>query len=199
MANYYAIGATCEAVVRLLRQAWRPELFDGANLQFRVYRTADFAAPMDVGVSLFLYRAMINGVQRTPPGRPGPGGERRRPQLPLDLHFLLTPWAKEASLEQEILGWLMRTLEDTPILPAGLLNAAVPAVFGSEETVEITGGQLSNEEVFRIWDVLPHDFQISVPYIGRIVRIDSELEQRDGGPVLSRKLEFGVLKEAGGS
>src|SRR4051794_9365888 len=108
MATYQAIGSTCDAVMRLLRQTWRPELFDDAALTFAVYRTQDFATPMETGVSLFLYRVAINTVQRTPPGRRMPDGRPRRTQLPLDLDFLLTPWAKDASLEQEILGWLMR-------------------------------------------------------------------------------------------
>ena len=195
MATYRAVEATCEAVIRLLEQSWRIDLFNGANLQFEVYRTRDFATPMDAGVSLFLYRVTVNSVQRTPPAKPRKDGHPRRPQLPLDLHFLLIPWANDASLEQSILGWMMRTIEDTPILPAGLLNTVTADVFEPEETVEIVPGQLSNEEMFRIWDVLPTKYQISVPYSARIVRIDSELDQREGGPVLTRELDFGVLKD----
>jgi Pvc16 N-terminal domain len=194
MASYRAIGATCEAIVRLLRQAWRPELFDDAELQFLVYRTRSFASPMDTGISLFLYRATVNGVQRTPPARRLPDGRTRPHQLPVDLYFLITPWAREASLEQEILGWAMRTLEDTPNFSAGLLNSLVEGVFEPEEQVDIVPGELSNDELFRIWDVLPNDFQISVPYVARIVRIDSELERVSAGPVLTRELGFGVLK-----
>jgi Pvc16 N-terminal domain len=150
---------------------------------------------MEAGVSLFLYRVTLNSIQRTPPAKPGPKGHPRRPQLPLDLHFLLTPWAKSASLEQSILGWMMRTIEDTPILTSGILNTPTAGVFEAEETVEIVAGQLSNEEMFHIWDVLPTKYQISVPYSARIVRIDSELDQREGGPVLTRELDFGVLKD----
>ncbi len=195
MATYRAVGAASEAVMRLLQQSWRRELFDGADLQFEVYRTKDFSTPMKTGVSLFLYRVSVNNVQRTPPAKPTSGGRQRRPQLPLDLHFLLTPWAEDASLEQVILGWMMRTIEDTPILPAGLLNTLMAGVFDADETVEIVVGQLSNEEMFRIWDVLPINYQISVPYTARIVRIDSELDLREGGPVLTRELDFGVLKD----
>jgi len=195
MATYRAVGATCEAIVRLLQQSWRREMFDGTDLQFAVYRTGDFATPMDAGVSLYLYRVMVNTVQRTPPAKPGPGNRRRRAQLPLDLNFLLTPWAKDASLEQVILGWMMRTLEDTPILPSGLLNTLTAGVFDSDETVEIVTGQMSNEEMFRIWDVLPNNYQISVPYTARVVRIDSELDLTENGPVLTKGLDFGVLRD----
>jgi hypothetical protein len=195
MASYRAIGATCEGIMRLLQQSWRPELFDDAELQFKVYRTKTFETPMDTGVSLFLYRVMVNGVQRTPPARPKPGGRLRRTQLPVDLHLMLTAWAKDASLEQEILGWLMRTLEDSPTLPAGLLNTAIPNVFDADEEVQILNGQLSNEEMFRIWEVLPTYYQMSVPYVARIVRIDSEADRREAGPVLTRELDFGALKD----
>jgi hypothetical protein len=194
MATYRAVEATCEAVVRLLQQSWRSELFDHTDLQFAVYHTKDFDNPMEAGISLFLYQVTVNSIQRTPPARSGIGGRLRRPQLPLDLHFLLMPWAKSASLEQFILGWMMRIIEDTPILPAGILNTpTTPDVFEAEETVEIVIGQLSIEEMFRIWDMLPGKYQISVPYTARVVRIDSELERREGGPVLSRELDFGSL------
>jgi Pvc16 N-terminal domain len=195
MATYRAIGAACAAIIQLLRQSWQPDMFDGNDLQFAVYHTRDFSQPMEAGVSLFLYRVTINSVQRTPPARLVAGGRPHRPQLPLDLHFLITPWAKDASLEQILLGWVMRTLEDTPILPPGLLNTLHGDVFTAEETVEIVAGQMSNEEMFRIWDVLPTDYQISVPYCARVVRIDSELEQRSGEPVAMRNLDFGVLKD----
>lgn len=195
MATYRAVGATCEAVVRLLKQTWRPDLFNDTDLRFEVYRTRNFSTPMKAGVSLFLYRVAVNSIQRTPPAKPGPGGRLCRTQLPLDLHFLLTPWAEDPSLEQVILGWMMRTIEDTPILPAGLLNTLTDGVYDSDETVEIVIGQLSNEEMFRIWDVLPNDYQISVPYTARIVRIDSESDRREGSPVVTRELDFGVLKD----
>lgn len=195
MATYRAVEATCEAVMRLLQQTWRRDLFEDRDLMFQVYQTQDFATPMSTGLSLFLYRVTVNTIQRTPVPRPGPQGRRRRAQLPLDLHFLLTPWADHASLTQAILGWTMRTIEDSAVLPAGLLNAVTDGVFNDDETVEIVFGQMSNEEMFRIWDVLPRDYQISVPYTARIVRIDSDLDLSEGSPVITKELDFGILKD----
>jgi hypothetical protein len=195
MATYRAVEATSEAVMRLLQQSWRRDMFENRDLLFQVYQTQDFATPMSTGVSLFLYRVAVNTIQRTPVPRPGPKGRQRRPQLPLDLHFLLTPWADHSSLAQAILGWMMRTIEDMAILPAGLLNAVTDGVFDDDETVEIVAGQMTNEEMFRIWDVLPRDYQISIPYTARIVRIDSNLDLNEAGPVLTKDLDFGVLKD----
>ncbi|GAC1361322.1 MAG: hypothetical protein NVSMB32_00140 [Actinomycetota bacterium] len=174
--------------MRLLEQSWNAATFNGTELQFAVYRTLDFKAPMDAGVSVFIYRVMVNGTQRTlPPGLP-----HHRHPLPTEVHLLLTAWARDASLEHDILGWAMRTVEDNPILTSGFLNATVPGVFRPAETVELVPGLLSNDEVFRLWEVLPNSLQLSAPDLARVIRIESELVAPDAGPVITRELDYGL-------
>lgn len=197
MATMDAIAATCESVLQLLKRNYRPtRQGDPPILEFRVLQARDFSPPpMDEGVSLFLYRTAISSTQRTLPApRPKDNGRCRRPQLPLDLHFIITPWAKSAAMEQRILGWAMRTIEDYPSLRAGLLNTDEHVIFDDDETLEIVPGDLTNEEMFRIWDVLPCDFILSVPYIVRLVRINTDLEI-DETVVRTRDLGFGVLRD----
>jgi hypothetical protein len=187
VATYEAIAGTCEAIVRLLRSRFDPQKFDGATLDFQVYVAGDFLTPMDEGISLFLYRVYHNGTQRTPAGRVLPDGRQQRTKLPMDLHFLLTAWAKKASLQHEIAGWMMRVLEDTPTLTPDLLNAYRPDVFRPDETVDIAPGQLSVEDMFHIWEVMiNHVYQLSVPYQARMLEIESELTTTPGLPVQER-------------
>jgi hypothetical protein len=187
MADHRAIAAVSEALVYLLESQYRPEDFDGNQLQFRVYLAKDFAQPMDAGVSCFLYRIYVNGTQRAPSGRTSPDGQQYRPQLPLDLHFLLTAWAKDASLQHTIAGWMMRLLEDMPSLPAGLLNHRIAGVFHPAETVEAGVTELTTEELFRIWEVIVNNvYQISVPYVARNVRIESRVVLATGQPIQER-------------
>lgn len=105
-----------------------------------MYQLKDFDAPMTVGISLFLYRVAVNLTQRNQPSRPSANGTPRKRALPLDLHYLLTPWAGTAERQQRLLGWAMRTLEDSPVLPAGFLNnhGPDPSVFRPDEGVELT-------------------------------------------------------------
>lgn len=174
MSGHAGIASTLEAVVRVLRAAYDPADFNGAVLDFQVYVSDDFTHPMEQGVSLFLYRIYPNGAVRAPQGRLLPDGRRQRAKLPLDLHFLATAWARKASLQHEIAGWMMRVLEDTPVLTADLLNAPRPGVFQPEETVALTHTDLSVEDTFRIWDtVIDHSYQLSVPYVARTVEIES--------------------------
>jgi Pvc16 N-terminal domain len=194
MADFHAIQTTCDAIMRLLQESYRPDLIESVlNLQFEVYGTDDFKNHMSQGVSLFLYRVHVNAQQRAPLTK-GSAGNFRRQLLPLDLHFFITVWAPKASLQHAILGWAMRLLEDQPILTAPLLNGARAGVFGLDETVEVVAGQLSNEELMRIWDDLAAEYQLSVPYIARVVRIESVQEVSQGGPVKQRQLEYGVLR-----
>src|SRR5712691_10454343 len=142
MASHAGIAGTCEAIVRLLRSNFDPAEFNNAALDFQVYVADNFQQPMDQGVSLLLYRIYHNAHQRTAPGRLV-SGRRQRPMLSLDLHFLLTAWARSASRQHEIAGWMMRVLADNPTLPPNLLNAYRADVFGADESIEVTLGELS--------------------------------------------------------
>lgn len=195
MAGFRAITAVSDAIAHLLESQYSPADFDGASLQFKVYLARDFiGTPMDAGVSVFLYRIYPNGNYRTPPGRLGPDGRRQRPMLPIDMHLLLTAWAKDASLQHAIAGWMMRTLEDTPSLPPGLLNHRYPGTFQPDETIELCLTELTTEELFHIWEVIVNNaYQISVPYVARNVRIESIQRLYQGEPVQERVMDYQKL------
>lgn len=189
MASFRAIETISRVLVDLLEASHEllvpdeePEPSESSPLheplQFAVYQGEDFRSPgadeVSTGVTLFLYRTMVNGTTRTPPGRRLSSGEPQRSQLPLDLHYLVTIWAGSASTQHQIAGWVMRVLETTPILPKGVLNDINEEVFRPDETVEIILNDLSNEDLFRIWDILGEPYRLSIPYLVRNVRIESE-------------------------
>ncbi len=172
MADHRAILAVSEAVIRLLRSSVG-DRFD-TELEFQVYTSRDFNNPMSNGVSLFMYRIFPQAVHRSPAGRINLNGRRMQTMLPVEAHFLLTVWGQQASLQHALAGWMMRTLEDTPTLPAAVLNAAAPGAFRSDESVDICLAELRTEDLFRIWDVLGQNvYQLSVPYLARIIHLES--------------------------
>ncbi len=200
MADTRAIHGVTEAVVQLLRTSYSPAAFDN-ELEFRVFNARDFAAPLSNGVSLFLFRVYGFGQQRTPPGRLAPDGGRLQSELPLELHFLLTFWGGEPSLQHSVAGWAMRTLEDTPVIPSAVLNSVAPGIFRDDETVQIALAELATEDLFRIWDVLDVDiYELSVPYLARVVAIESEhVQPTSGGLVQDRSLQAAVVAGDAGS
>lgn len=193
MADHRAIAAVCETVIAMLRNAYRFELF-GHNLDFKVYTTADFERPMAAGVSLYLYRIEVNGAQRNPILQRGSGGSQHL--LPLDLHFLLTAWGTSASLQNTIAAWAMRVLADTPSLGAGQLNSLWAEVFNQDESVEVLWESFGNDEITQLWDTfIRRQFQLSVPYMARVVQLEPLKEQAPVEPVGVR--EFRVQSGKG--
>lgn len=203
MADYRAALAVSEAIRGVLRGSYRREDFDNTDLQFEIYTSSDFTAaarPVENGVSLFLYRIYVNGVNRVPPGRIGFDGRRQRPQLPLELHYLVTVWAGQSTLQHSLAAWTLRTLEDNALLPAGVLNAGGRSIFRPEESVEICLAEMTTEDLFHIWEVLgANPYHLSVPYLARVVPIESleQAAEAAGPPVQERKLLNGLLQTEG--
>lgn len=198
MAQFQAVRVTCEAITELLKAVYTAQPTGlPVSMGFHVFVAEDFKTvdSSTNGISLFLYRAYVNANQRATQRRDPATGKTTRPPLPLELHFFLTTWAKTASLQHNMLGWMMRTLEDFPCLTASFLNERGSGTFSANETVEIIPGQLTNEELMRIWEDLQVPYQLSVPYVARIVRIDSTVELgEDGLSVIQRDFDMQVPK-----
>ncbi|HLO03834.1 MAG TPA: DUF4255 domain-containing protein [Symbiobacteriaceae bacterium] len=196
MASFQAIAAVAEAVVAQLKQAYSAALFDGNALDFKVFGSAQFKDGLTTpGVSLFVYRIVPNGAHRTPGGGLARDGRRMRTSLPVEVHFLLTAWAADPSLQTAVAGYMMRVLEDHPTLPASELNRVYPQAFRPEESVEIVLGEMRNEDLFQLWDRLTErGYQLSVPYLARVLLIDSLEDSAVEAPVKVRDvgLEQGV-------
>lgn len=184
--------AVNEAIVRLLRSNYRPEEFNN-ELEFKVFTSKDFSDnTISNGVSIFPYRVFVNGAHRLPAGRLHANGERSKSRLPVELHCLITVWGQDATLQNTLAGWVMRVLEDNPLLPAALLNSAEANVFSQDETVDIAFAELSTEDLFRIWDVLGINvYQLSIPYLVRIIELDSfQYQDQGAGHVQTRDFGF---------
>ncbi len=192
MATWNAIAATSRAILGLLEDAYPRERF--GRLVFAPFHVNDYTGekPVPDGFTLCLYRVGVNGTLRNLPPRAGPDGIRYRPSLPLDLHYLLTPWAVDVEKQQRLLGWSMRQIEDAAILPAGLLNRYLqePDVFRSDETVELVSDPLALADFTNVWDKLKPRMQTSMTYVARMVLIDSDIDLREGPLVQTRKFDM---------
>lgn len=193
MATHNAIAAVGQAVLGLLASACpRPEF---AAAQFELYQAQNFEAPMDEGVSLFLHRITpANNIRNLPP-RVTSDGHRYRPSVPIDLHYLLIAWARDALKQQRLLGWAMREIENTPILHSSLLNqyGPEPDTFAPNETVDLIMETIAIQDMGAIWEVHRHKFQPSIAYTARMVRIDSDIELTEAGPVQTRVFDAGKV------
>ena len=175
MAQPQAIAAAAQSVERFLSFCFEDEEpVPGRATRAVLARTEDLRTDENAGViippalSLFLYRVDVNRTMRAPWS--AVGSQSGRAHLPLDLHFLLTPWADNATHEHLILGRTLQCLETTPILAGPLLDPT--AGWQPHEAVQIIHENLTTEDLMRTFDSLPVDYKLSAPYVVRVVRVD---------------------------
>lgn len=189
MATYRAIAATSLAIRGYLESSYPAAEFP--NAQFEVYRPNNFDSPMDIGISLYLYRVMINTSRRNLPPVIGPDGKRYRPPLALDLYYMMTAWGQTAEVQQRLLAWAMREIENMPILPSNLLNHHVQELdtFRPDETVELICEPVSLQDMNTLWDGFKANKtnqHLSVTYVARMLLIESGVEMAEYPPAQTR-------------
>ncbi len=182
MAGFRSVSAAGRSIQRMLQLRFEQEQpISGATTSVAILRTedlnpADFAGLVSrPALSLFLYRVDFNKSMRA--AWSGVGLYDGRAHLALDLHFLLTAWADTAENEHLILGRAMQTIEDTPILAGPLLMAAED--WAANESLQLVLEDIDTESLMRIFDSLPVDYRLSVPYIVRVIRIDGARAPRE--------------------
>lgn len=189
MATRNAIASVGQAIASLLSNACPREVFPDAD--FKLYQAANFQKPMPEGISVYLYKIdPANNVRNLAPRIAG--NRRFRPSLPVDLHFLITAWAKEGFLQLRLLGWAMRELEDASTLGSGILNqpGPEPDAFHPNESVDLILEPLSLQDLYNIWEVGKPAIQPSVSYVVRMVRLDSEVEMPEFKVVGERQYDY---------
>ncbi|MFQ6030557.1 MAG: Pvc16 family protein, partial [Dehalococcoidia bacterium] len=145
---------------------------------------------VSTGASVFLYRAVPNLSHRTPAGRLLPDGSRQFTRFPLDAHIIVTVWGDDPVMQNRLVGWVFRTLEDYPVIPASVLNIVEDTpIFEDEEAVELMVSDMGGEELLQLWEMLGNGdshYQICIPYLARNIRIDSRRLTEASEPVQVR-------------
>lgn len=187
MGGYTSIAAVGKSIERLLAQAFEErQPVPGKTTKAVLIRTEDLSDALvkqQIGthaLSILLYRVDFNKAMRTTWSAVGHGDGRGH--LALDLHFLLTPWADNAEHQHMILGRAMQVMESVPMLSGPMLYApSLPPEYEDEpatsttDTVQLVLEEISTEALMRTFDSLPGDYHLSVPYVARVVRIDTRL------------------------
>lgn len=126
MSASYRIAAATLALAKLLR-----DQLPGAQVTtLPLVEAGQFAGTPGVvsRVNVWLWRVQRNNALRN--SLPGPDGNRQRPAMNLDLHYLITAYGKVAANDplpdERLLGAVLSTLEDSPILTAAAMTAVVP-------------------------------------------------------------------------
>jgi len=200
MAGFSGIAAVGKSIERMLNQAFDDrEPVIGKKTRAVLIRTEDLQTALKAGVivtnslSIFLYRIDFNKAMRA--AWSAVGGADGRGHLAVDLHFLLTAWADNAEHEHMILGRTMQAIEYAPVLSGPLLfGPTLPYADEPEiaptEAVQLALEEISTEALMRTFDSLPAKYRLTVPYVARVIRIDTRA--RPVVPVTRADFDFRV-------
>lgn len=178
-----------DTLLFLLRQGIDAAIVQPANI---VISTPDeFDAlqnPASPTLTIFLYRLSLHAETRNAPPRSAPDGRVNRQPLPLQLHYLITPWARRTQDEHRIVGRVLQVLYDNSDLGAAQLQGDS---WHAGETVQIILESLTLDDHYRIWDSSGVPYRLSLSYLVRVIPVDSAvsrlappvLEARFGGAV----------------
>jgi Pvc16 N-terminal domain len=182
MAGVAALAAAGKSIERLLNACFdASQPIENKTTRAVLVRTDDFedgdtsSQIKPPALSVFLYRVDFNKTMRA--AWSAVGFHDGRGHLALDLHYLLTAWADNAEHEHLILGQALQCLETTPILGGPLLYPS--GGFTPNECLQLVMEEVSTEALMRTFDSLPTDYRLSVPYLARVLRIDSRQAHPD--------------------
>jgi hypothetical protein len=203
MSNHLAIATVTAALGRRLKETITQDIGGGADVTFgRPKKQNDNGDVQDGVVNLFLYQVSPNPELRNDdlPTRAADGRLTLRPQVALDLHYILSFYGDESRLLPErMLGSVVRSLHAEPVLTRSVIErtrtdgdydfVANADLDSAVETVRFVPESLSLEELSKLWSVFFEiPYALSVAYKASVVLITPDEAPRDVLPVTSRLL-----------
>lgn len=194
MSNYLAIATVTATLQKILQDTVQADV-EGARVTTVRPDSVGRSVP-ETGVNIFLYRvAPVNWRNADLPGRRSTGEVIKRPQIALDLNYIITFYGNEVELEpQRLLGSVVRTIHSKPVLSQELVQSTVndssfrylreSNLAEQVESVKFMPLSLSTEDLSKVWSVLfQTPYALSVAYQASAVLIESEEIPRRALPV----------------
>ena len=194
MSNYLAIATVTAALQRILQNSVQTDV-EGARVTTVRPDNLGRGIP-ETGVNIFLYRvAPLNWLNQDLPGRRSTGELKKRPQIALELNYIMTCYGNEVELEsQRLLGSVIRTMHSQPFLQRETIDNTIEDssfrylrksdLIEQVESISFSPLGLSTEDLSKIWSVLfQTPYSLSVAYQGSAILIESEETPRQALPV----------------
>jgi hypothetical protein len=133
-------------------------------------------------IGIYLHRVSVDpfGRNRYLPSRVP--NKPPQPELSVNLHLFLLAWTTNGESEAVLTTWALQQIGSALELGYSHLQA-YDEHWGVEEVVQVQPEDMSTEDLLRIWDSLPGNYVLSVPYIIKTVRLLPVPEIEAGKPV----------------
>jgi hypothetical protein len=113
----------------------------------------------------------------------------RKPDMALQLRYLLTPWSQNPATEQAMLSVALQTFYDNAIIEGPQLAGDLQ---GTSLALKVSLALVPVEDRTRVWYALQRPYKVSLLYEVRVVPIPT-LTDEEISPVHRRTLQYGSL------
>lgn len=186
MSDYAVIADVSQTLEKLLNDAMK--VF-ATPPKAQVHDLQDPISLAPPTLTIFLFDVVEDPNVRNRPRLRGvapPDVTITKPPMALQLHYLLTPWSKDRSTDQQMLGRAMQVLYDNATLSGPRL---VGGLANTDQIFEVVLTPLSLEERARVWNAVHKPYRLSVVYEVRVINLDPESAARLH-PVGTRSLNY---------
>lgn len=209
MSNFRAIATVTATLQRALQTAIQADVPGATVSTVRPGEGASTNLPT-TGVNIFLYEICTNPHRNNDhlPTRNFSGDVVQRPQIAVDLHYLLSFYGDELTLEpQRLLGSTLAYLSSQPLLTRSQIASAVgdatkPFLATSDladqtDLVRLTPLSFTLDELSRLWSVfLQTHYVLSVPFKASSVIVERQLATHTALPTRAVHLAAIPLRHA---
>lgn len=133
-------------------------------------------------IGLYLHRISVDPFGRNRYFQPADPSAAPQPELAVNLHILLIAWTTTGDNEAPLIAWAMQQIGSALDLDVSHLGIDDPS-WGDGEHVQVMPEDMSTEDLLRLWDGLPRDYRLSVPYLVKTLRLLPAEEVASGPPV----------------
>lgn len=203
MSNALAVATVTQALALLIEHNLHPEIDMAVSVETR---KPPAEPALDPTITVFCYQVTHNPSMRNNDlvTRAADGTLLKRPAAAIDLHYLISAYGEETELVgQRLIGSVVRTLHEFPILPKELIEEAAerPYLVGSDlaeslQRVRFTPTQMDIDETSKLWGMLHNTpYSLSVAYQASLVLLDGHEKPVPAKPVRRpdvRVLPFGA-------
>jgi hypothetical protein len=199
MSNALAIATVTKTLQRFVQAVIAHD--DATGVQVTTRRPERATDSTDTArVNIFLYQVTPSIAWRNAdlPARSGNGTLIQRPQVGLDLYYLLSfSGSEEQLVPQRLLGSVISALHAQPLLPPAAIRDTVADASNSYlatsnlaeqvERVTFVMQPLNLEELSKLWSVFfQTPYVLSVAYQASVVLIEADLTPQPARPVDQR-------------
>ena len=199
MSNYLAIAAVTAALHDILQDAALATV-SGTDVTLKRPERVNTDGQDKAAINMYLYQTSPNPSWSNVdlPTRNGNGGLLRRPQMALNLDYLISFYGSELVMEpQRLLGSVLTTLHAYPMLEMGTIQRAIDSrdylsqgtIFDQAELVKFGQINLSLEELSKLWSIFFQvPYTLSVVFRASPVFVEAQLDTLSIKPVAEVKI-----------